>query len=260
MLVNPEKTKEDLVAWIRDYFLHNGKGCSAVVGISGGKDSSVVAASCVQALGKDRVIGVLMPNGVQSDIADARALVSHLDIPHITVNIKDAYGVLRNRIHNGNNVPHTDQAEINLAPRLRMAVLYYVAQSLQNGGRVANTCNMSEDYVGYSTKYGDSAGDFSPLQNLMVHEVKQIGRALGLPQELVDKKPSDGLCGKTDEENLGFTYDMLDSFIATGSSGSVTTDLAIQNLHIKSLHKYLPIPSYRPGWNDRQNEKDDENV
>ncbi len=203
-MFNAKKVTEKCIEWIKDFFEENGPGCNAVIGISGGKDSSVTAALCVEALGRDRVIGVLMPNGEQADIDKALLLVNHLGIKYFIVNIKDAVdGVI-------NSIPFelSDQSRINLPPRIRMSTLYAVSQS--NNGRVANTCNLSEDWVGYSTRYGDSVGDFSPCSHLTVQEVKAIGRFLGLPSELVDKVPSDGLCGKTDEDNLGFTYAVLD--------------------------------------------------
>ncbi|MDO4489477.1 MAG: NAD(+) synthase [Lachnospiraceae bacterium] len=214
-----KKMKDAVVQWIRDFFEKNGPGCNAVLGISGGKDSSVCAALCVEALGKDRVIGVLMPNGEQADIDMSRLLVEHLGIPHIVVNIKDAFDGAVNAIKNGEmhglDVSELQrQTVINLAPRIRMATVYAVSQSMN--GRVVNTCNQSEDWVGYSTRYGDAAGDFSPLAKLTVQEVKAIGTELGLPDVLVDKVPSDGLCGKTDEDNLGFTYAMLDRYLREG--------------------------------------------
>ena len=177
-----EKTRKEVVAWIQDFFEKNGPGCNAIVGISGGKDSSVVAALCVEALGKDRVIGVLMPCGDQKDIAASRLLVSHLGIKNVEVNVKAAVDGLTQAITNGvvgngmDPVEFTAQTKTNLPPRIRMATLYAVGQS--NNGRVANTCNLSEDWVGYSTRYGDAAGDFSPLAKLTVTEVKQIGHSL----------------------------------------------------------------------------------
>ena len=205
-----EKTKNECVEWIRDFFEKNGKDCNAVIGISGGKDSSIVAALCVEAIGKDRVIGVLMPQGEQADIDMALMLVNHLGIKHYVVNIKDAVEAVVK------NIPFevSEQTMINLPARIRMSTLYAVSQS--NNGRVANTCNLSEDWVGYSTRYGDSVGDFSPCSKLTVDEIKKIGRLLGLPPILVDKVPIDGLCGKTDEDNLGFTYAELDKYIREG--------------------------------------------
>ena len=163
-MFNAEKTKKECVEWIRDFFEKNGKGCNAVVGISGGKDSSVVAALCVEALGKDRVIGVLMPCGEQSDISCSHMLVEHLGIKSYTINVADSVNGLKNEL--SKKLELTEQSIINLPPRIRMSTLYAVSQSCN--GRVANTCNLSEDWVGYSTRYGDSAGDFSPLANLTV--------------------------------------------------------------------------------------------
>ena len=236
-----EKTKNECVAWIRDFFEKNGPGCSAVLGISGGKDSSVVAALCAEALGSERVIGVLMPNGEQADIDMAMLLVRHLGIRHYVVNIKDAYeGIVR-------NVPFelSEQSRINLAPRLRMSAVYAVSQS--RNGRVANTCNLSEDWVGYSTRYGDSVGDFSPCSNLTVQEVKAIGRVLGLPGVLVDKAPSDGLCGRTDEDNLGFTYEELDRYIREGIEPEPAKKERIDRLHARNAFKLQLMPSFDPG-------------
>lgn len=242
MLQNPEWTKGDIVQWIRDYFEENGPNCSAVVGISGGKDSSIVATLCVEALGKERVMGVVMPNWSQDDILDSYKLIDHLGIDYKFVNIGNAVSALSSALEEG--LEMSVQAVVNLPPRIRMATLYAVAQSLPNGGRVANTCNLSEDYVGYSTKFGDAAGDFSPLGNLLVSEVKQIGYELGLPKELVDKVPSDGLCGKTDEENLGITYQQIDDFIVNDTCGDETIDKKIRALHERNLHKVRPMPSY----------------
>ena len=211
-MFNAQKVKDDCVNWIRDFFEKNGRGCNAVIGISGGKDSSVAAALCVEALGRERVIGVLMPNGEQHDIDAAFKLCDHLGIKRFVINIKDAVdGVLKSFPE---GVEITEQTRNNVPPRIRMSTLYAVSQSLN--GRVVNTCNLSEDFVGYSTRYGDAAGDFSPLSRLTVTEVKEIGHLLGLPYELVEKVPIDGLCGKTDEENLGFTYAVLDRYIRTG--------------------------------------------
>ena len=241
MECNAKKVTADIVEWIKEWFEQNGKGCNAVLGISGGKDSSVVAALCVEALGKDRVIGVLMPNGEQHDIDMAELLVSHLGIKSYVVNIKDAYDGMMYAVKNavGEISPFTTT---NLPPRLRMAAVYAVSQSLN--GRVANTCNLSEDYVGYSTKYGDAAGDFSPLSRLTVDEVKKVGRELGLPDVLVDKVPIDGLCGKTDEDNLGFTYAVLDKYIREGICEDAATKERIDILHKKNLFKLLPMACF----------------
>ena len=239
-MFDARKVKNDCVAWIRDFFAENSPDCCAVVGISGGKDSSVVAALCAEALGKDRVIGVLMPCGEQADIDMARLLVNHLGIRHFVVNIQDAVEGLKRGIPFELSV----QSRTNLPPRIRMSTLYAVAQSFN--GRVANTCNLSEDYVGYSTRYGDAAGDFSPCAHLTVQEVKAVGRELGLPDVLVDKVPIDGLCGKTDEENLGFPYAELDRYIRTGEIENQAHKERIDTLHKRNLFKLRLMPAFDP--------------
>ena len=237
-----EKVTRDCVAWIRDFFEKNGPGCNAVVGISGGKDSSVVAALCVAALGRDRVIGVLMPCGEQHDIDCAYALVDHLGIRRYVVNVKDAVEGIRAAFPA--EISPTQQTLTNIAPRIRMTALYAVSQSCN--GRVANTCNLSEDWVGYSTRYGDSVGDFSPLSKLTVREVKEIGHYLGLPRELVEKTPIDGLCGKTDEDNLGFTYAELDRYIRTGEIDDPVKKALIDRKHAANLFKLQLMPIFEP--------------
>ena len=239
-MFDARKVKNDCVAWIRDFFAENGPDCCAVVGISRGKDSAVVAALGAEALGKDRVIGVLMPCGEQADIDMARLLVNHLGIRHFVVNIQDAVEGLKRGIPFELSV----QSRTNLPPRIRMSTLYAVSQCFN--GRVANTCNLSEDYVGYSTRYGDGAGDFSPCAHLTVQEVKAVGRELGLPDVLVDKVPIDGLCGKTDEENLGFTYAELDRYIRTGEIENQAHKERIDTLHKRNLFKLRLMPAFDP--------------
>ena len=242
-MFNAEKVKNECVKWIRDFFEKNGRGCNAIVGISGGKDSSIAAALCAQALGKDRVIGVLMPCGLQHDIDCARKIVDYLKIKSFEINVKDAIEGLKNSFPK--DIELTAQAATNLPPRIRMATLYAVSQCFN--GRVVNTCNLSEDWVGYSTRYGDAAGDFSPLSDMTVTELKQIGRVLNLPLDLVDKIPIDGLCGKTDEENLGFTYAELDRYIRTGEIDNIETKKRIDRLHEMNLFKLQLMPSFK--WN-----------
>ncbi|MBQ1537129.1 MAG: NAD(+) synthase [Ruminococcus sp.] len=239
-MFDAKKVKDGAVKWIRDFFEENGKGCNAVVGISGGKDSSIVAALCVEALGKERVIGVLMPCGEQHDIDMAQLLVDHLGIKHYVINIKDAVDGLRSAMP----FELSAQSVTNIPPRVRMATLYAVAQS--HNGRVANTCNLSEDWVGYSTRYGDQAGDFSPCSFITVQEMKQIGRLLGLPEQLVEKVPIDGLCGKTDEDNLGFTYAELDRYIREGIIENEQTKARIDHLHRINQFKLQYMPCYKP--------------
>ena len=236
------KVKNECVQWIRDFFEENGKGCNAVLGISGGKDSSIAAALCVEALGRDRVIGVLMPCGVQHDIDMAQLLCEHLGIKNYTVNIKDCLDGLMSALPAEMEI--SEQTKININPRLRMTTLYAISQS--HNGRVVNTCNLSEDWVGYSTRYGDAAGDFSPMSNLTVTELKEIGRLLGLPDVLVDKVPIDGLCGKTDEENLGFTYAELDVYIRTGYIADDAKKAIIDRKHKMNLFKLQLMPAFKP--------------
>ena len=236
-----KKTKEALIVWIRAWFEKNGRDCNAVIGISGGKDSSVCAALCVQALGKDRVIGVLMPNGTQSDIADSRQLVEYLGIRSVTVNIAGAVDAIHTQLRTA-RIAATAQTEINLPPRVRMSVLYAVSQSMN--GRVINTCNLSEDWVGYSTRYGDSAGDVSLLGKLTVQEVKALGREMGLPENLVEKTPSDGLCGSSDEQKLGFSYAALDRYIREGDCEDPVVREKIDELHRANRFKLELIPVF----------------
>ncbi len=237
-----EKVTNDCIKWIQDFFEENGKGCNAIVGISGGKDSSTAAALCVKALGKDRVIGVLMPCGVQEDIDMAYMLVNHLGIKHYEVNIRDAVEGTLNALPKDMEI--SVQTRVNLPARIRMATLYAVAQS-QNG-RVANTCNLSEDWVGYSTRYGDAAGDFSPLSHITVTEIRNMGYYLGLPKELIEKPPIDGLSGKTDEENLGFSYETVDKYIRDGIIPDEKIKALIDTKHKNNLFKLELMPSFKP--------------
>lgn len=240
-----KKVTEEAIAWIQEWFEENGKGCNAVIGISGGKDSSVVAALCAEALGKDRVIGILMPNGEQKDIGDAKQLVEHLGIKYYICNIQEAFDAVIKSMQE-KDVAISEQTRINLAPRIRMTTLYAFSQSFN--GRVANTCNLSEDWVGYSTRYGDAAGDFSPLAHLTVQEVIQVGAYLGLPKNLVQKTPSDGLSGMSDEDKLGFTYEVLDKYIRTGVCEDEKTKARIDMLNKANAFKLKPIPGFVPDF------------
>lgn len=235
-----KKVKNECVEWIRDWFDKNGNECNAIVGISGGVDSSVVAALCVEALGKDRVKGLLMPCGEQEDITYSYFLCGQLGIHFDVMNIFDATNSIYNQF--SKNVSISQQTKTNLPARLRMSTLYAYAQSMN--GRVANTCNLSEDWVGYSTRYGDSVGDFSPLASLTKTEVKLIGKELGLDESLIEKIPIDGLCGKTDEDNLGFTYDVLDRYIRTSEIADEDTKKKIDTMHEKNLFKLQLMPSF----------------
>ena len=236
------KVTNEVVNWIRDWFEKNGNGCNAVVGISGGKDSSVVAALCVEALGKDRVIGVLMPQGRQADIEYSHILCNYLDINRVIIPIGAVVNVAEYEIKTSIGMDLSEQTKVNLPARIRMTTLYAVSQSMN--GRVANTCNLSEDWVGYATRYGDAAGDFSPISRLTTDEVIAIGKYLGLPDELIYKVPSDGLCGKTDEDNLGFSYATLNRYIRTGEIDDVNIKQKIDQMHKKNLFKLEMMPYY----------------
>lgn len=247
---NAKEEKDKIVQWIQDWFEENGKNCKAIVGVSGGKDSTVVAALCVEALGKERVIGIVMPNGIQRDIGEAIEVVKHLNIRCMVTNIEKAFnGVLENindiytpKVNEFIGFDISEQTRINLAPRIRMATLYAISQSVN--GRVANTSNLSEATIGYETRWGDAVGDFSPLVNYTATEVIAIGKELGLPIELLEKAPADGLTGKTDEDALGFTYEALDKFIRTGICENEEDKRRILNLYEKNYFKHFMPQSY----------------
>ena len=242
MDVDASKAVEATVKWIQDWFAENGPDCNAIIGISGGKDSSITAALLVEALGKDRVIGIMMPNGEQSDMDMALLLVNHLGINHYVINIAAAYNGAVKDIECAIGELSKDSL-INLAPRLRMATLYAVGQS--RNGRVANTCNLSEDWVGYSTRYGDAAGDFSPISSFTTAEIRAMGSVLGIPDILIEKVPSDGLSGMSDEDKLGFTYEVLDRYIRTGEIEDATAKERIDTLHERNLFKLRYMDSFK---------------
>jgi len=241
---------EAVINWIREQFKDIPEG-HAIIGISGGKDSTIAAALCVEALGADRVIGVLMPQGEQKDIIDSFEVVNRLKIPYHLVDIGSTCDELYRSINEvvficyeeAGGIESNPMVKTNLPARIRMTTLYAIA-ALYPNSRVVNTCNYSEDFVGYSTKYGDAAGDFSPLGNLTVREVLEIGDDLGLPYNLVHKVPSDGMCDKTDEENLGFTYEELDGFLLGESGLSPETMSKVTRLHNATRHKYISMPTF----------------
>jgi NAD+ synthase len=246
---NAEKTRDNLVQWIRDWFEQNGPTSRAVIGISGGKDSTIVAALCARAIGKERVLGVMMPNGYQNDIDDSYKVCNALGIQHITVNIKDAYNGIYNRVYDALNdyndcTQLSEQTTINIGPRLRMTTLYAVSQTV--GGRVINTSNKSEAMTGYFTRWGDECGDMKPLINLLKNEVVAIGLTMPeIPRDLVEKAPSDGLTGKTDEDKIGFSYDALDNYLrCVRNDGDV--DKKIEARIFSTSFKRKPIPAFDP--------------
>ena len=243
MEFNAKEQLAGLIEWMRAQM----KACygkTAVVGISGGKDSSVVAALCVAAYGQENVVGVLMPDGIQPDIDYSQGLVAHLGLRHYTFNIHGGTaGILDEMERIG--VEASRQTRVNLPSRIRMATLYAIAQSVE-GGIVINTSNLSEDWVGYCTIYGDSAGAFSPLGMYTTEEVIALGRVLGLPEKFLVKPPSDGLTGKTDEDNLGFTYHAVNEYIRRGVVDPEIKPM-IDQKHAASRFKFQTIPVYQNG-------------
>ena len=250
--MDAKQLTEQVINWTRNYLNSFGGETKAIIGISGGIDSSTAAALCVAAVGKERVIGILMPNGVQHDIDKSKKLVEFLQIRSYVLNISDIQNdytkvlteafdfdsVVKNKVYYSNN-----------PARVRMAMLYAVSAIIGNC-RVCNTCNKSETYVGYDTRWGDQCGDFSPIGNIVKTDVKEIAKVLGLPQDLVEKPPEDGMLLKadgtymTDEENFGFTYDVLDHYLKTGEIADIKTKDRIEALHSKSLFKVQPIPTF----------------
>ena len=239
---NAKETKDKLVKWIKNLFDKDFKDKNCCVALSGGKDSSIVAALCVEALGKDRVKGIMLPYHKQEDIDFSILCASHLGIDHVIVNIGETVDSIVHEMNTIREITVTEQALTNVPARVRMTELYFYAQCV-NGIPSCN-CNLSEDWVGYATFGGDGFGSFAPLSNLTVTEVLQIGEELGLPTELIYKPPIDGLCGKTDEENLGFSYAVLDKYIRTGEIEDDDLKQKIDEMHQKNLFKLLPMPSF----------------
>lgn len=240
-----KKVKDEIVEWIRKWFDENGKDCVAVVGISGGKDSSIVAALCTAALGRERVLGVLMPQGRQRDIDYSHKLCHFLDIDYTIVPVGQMINTAEYEVKTSLDMDLSKQAITNLPARIRMATLYAVSQTI--GGRVANTCNLSETLLSWETRWGDAVGDFSPLADLTVAEVKAIGYELGLLKELIEKVPSDGLCMSTDEDALGFSYAVMDRYIRTGEIDDENIKKIIDDRVEKYRFKRSPIPYFNTG-------------
>lgn len=244
-MFNAEKEAIRIINWIKDYAEKtNMKG--AIFGCSGGKDSTIVAALLERALGKDKVLAVLMPNGVQKDIDDSLRVVKHLNLNYTIFNIGTAYDAFvkegKDEIIGNLNIGFTEEALINVAPRFRMTTLYTIGQSI--GFRVCGTGNASEIFIGYCTKWGDAASDFNPIANYTSEEVIAIGDYLDLPYDLVHKTPSDGLCGKSDEDRLGFTYKDLNKYI-NDDYKDLTVELVekFYKLHLQCQHKFEKIPT-----------------
>lgn len=240
-IFNAKKATAKCIEWIQNWFEKNGKDCNAVIGISGGKDSTVVAALCAKALGPSRVIGVILPNGEQADIEDAKDVINYLGIKKVEMNIGSATNIMLARMQD-TGLTITQQTRENLPPRIRMSALYMIAQSCD--GRVSNNCNLSENWIGYSTIYGDTAGDFSPISDFTVSEVIKVGKEMGLPERFLNKPPADGLCGKTDEDKLGFSYSVLDQYLRTGKIDNLYIKGIIDGLHERNKFKHKLIASF----------------
>lgn len=245
---------QDITNWIRHYFAESGPKSKAVIGISGGKDSTVAATLLVEALGPERVVGILMPNYSQSDMGDSLEVCDMLGIQYYIVDIGESMEYLTHAIPQelfgcDNEIYYT-----NTPARLRMTTLYGIAGLI--GGRVANTCNMSEDYVGYSTKWGDNAGDFAILANYTVSEVIAIGEALNLPPHLIYKTPADGMSGKSDEEKLGVSYQEIDEYIMYGVVPPADALAKMRMLYDRSRHKVKHMPTApNPFWHKHKNNR-----
>lgn len=245
--LNVDKTIYNLIDWIQDYFSECGPEAKAIIGMSGGKDSTIAAMLLVKALGKERVIGAIMPNGAMKDINDAWTICEALGITYYTLNIGSVYNTYLDIFP----FDLSEEGKINLAPRIRMATLYGLAAAIPGHCRVVNTSNASESYIGYCTKYGDLAGDFALLKNLYVREIYQIGTKLQLefpnvPLHLITKTPDDGLSGMSDEEKLGFSYEELDAYILDNSIPEFSVRANIDKRHKINLHKQairLPAPN-----------------
>ena len=250
---NARKAADACIQWIKDWFKENGDGCNAVIGISGGKDSTVVAGLCAKALGPERVIGVMLPDGVQPDIQDSRDVIEALGIHGVVYYIKYATDALLDSMTGLSELAYklgfkdvpSRQSRENLPPRVRMSALYLIAQSFN--GRVSNNSNLSENWIGYSTIYGDTAGDFAPISSFTASEVIAIGRTIGIPERFLVKAPSDGLCGKTDEDKLGFAYAILDRYLRTGEIEDMAVKGRIDGLHNRNKFKHEPMKAFQWG-------------
>lgn len=239
---NVKNVTDDVVKWVKNLFEKNFPEKNCCIALSGGKDSSVVAAISVNALGRDKVKAIMLPQHEQADIDYSILCAEHLGIEYKIINIGETVdSIISEMKSNGVNI--TEQAITNVPARIRMAELYFYAQC--NNGIPSCNCNLSEDWVGYATYGGDGFGSFAPLSNLTVTEVKAIGRELGLPKELIEKTPTDGLCGKTDEDNLGFTYDVLDKYIRTGKINDLSVKEKIDSMHEKNLFKLQPMSYFK---------------
>ncbi|MBO6206016.1 MAG: NAD(+) synthase [Lachnospiraceae bacterium] len=238
---NAEAVRDRLITMIKEHAQQYGFD-KVVLGISGGKDSTVAAALCARALGKENVIGVMLPDKQQADIADSVKVCESVGIKNYTINIGEIHTALLSAV---DAIPFSEESNTNVAPRLRMTTLRYVAQAL--GARLCGTGNLSEATVGYCTKDGDTSCDFNPLGALTSMEVVEVGKTLPeLPRELVEKTPNDGLSGKSDEEKLGLKYADIHKYIRFGSCGNAEVDEKIRRKEAANMHKRMRPPILDP--------------
>lgn len=247
---NVEKCYEEIIKWTREWFEKNGNDKKAIIGMSGGKDSTITAALLVKSLGKERVIGVMMPD-INQGLNDADKICEWLGIKCMKVDLAEITTAFNPYILTGDvDLQWSKQTLQNIPPRIRMTMLYAIAQTYN--GFVSNNCNLCEDYIGYSTKWGDAAGDFSLLAKLTVDEIKQLGDYMGIPKEWVHKTPDDGLpFSSPDEEKFGFSYHILSDYIRGIAQPEQEIRDKILKMHQVNLHKLEiahAIPTYKPGW------------
>lgn len=239
---NAKEVADKLVLWLREYFDNNAKPLNAVVGCSGGKDSTVVLAALVRAIGTNRTYAILMPNGVQSDIDDSYKVCEFLGLNPYVCNIEESYNGIAKSV--GDHFNATNQARTNLGPMMRVSMLKFISQCVN--GRFTCNANLSERYAGWFSLFGDDQGNIRPLANLTATEVVQVGKALGLPDWMVEKKPADGLCGTTDEDKFGFSYTVLDHYIRTGEYDDPEIKAKIDEMHNRNIFKLKPMPEFNP--------------
>jgi len=237
--------RNEILEWFKSWYKENAVGCTAVLGISGGLDSSLAAAMAKEVFGKHKVFGVMMPNGTQADLTDSYDLVRHLGIDFEEINIASIYDSMNAALK---IIPGFDGVNYvyrtNTPARIRTTIIYGVAA--QMNGRVIGTNNLSEDFTGYFTK-GSTVCDVAPLANLTKTEIKALAYEMGLPEHLIEKRPADGLSMKSDEDNFGFSYAELDQYLRTGWIDSATSIGKIDKLFESSKHKRCSAPSFPYG-------------
>lgn len=246
---NVESVTANLIQWVKNWFEDKPK--HVVIGMSGGKDSTIAAAILCKAIGSENVFGIALPQGTQG-INDADKICKYLGMDFTEINIGEACNAVVKSLHGAMDL--SNNTVLNIPPRIRMTTLYGVAQSWPGGAFVVNTCNLSEDYIGYATKFGDAAGDFSLFANLTVTEILAIGDYLGIPHEWVHKTPDDGLPHSCpDEEKFGFTYAELDKYLREdiipegyvhGNESEGLKIDKIKNMHKWNIHKLKPMPAF----------------